>query len=171
MSQTTQLNTDLIFSHEAWRDIKHVEPLINRAASKAYETACPLQECKGPHDVAINLANDSDIQALNQQFRGKNAPTNVLSFPFDDEFAHDRPGPKPLGDIIMALETITLEAGQQQKPIDHHIAHLVVHGMLHLFGYDHMNESEALEMEQLESQILASLSIPCPYGNDPIAMA
>ncbi len=169
MPYPTDLTIELIFSHQPWRDILTVVPLIEHAATTAYKVACDIDKIENAHEVAINLSNDKQIQSLNRQFRDKDAPTNVLSFPFDNEFAHNMPGPKPLGDIILALETITLEAKQQDKPLDHHIAHLVVHGILHLFGYDHIEEEEAQEMERLETKILASLSIPCPYGDAPIA--
>lgn len=162
MSETTELTVDLIYSAEQWRQLADLQQLIEGAAKAAYATGCRQRGTKGPHEVAINLSDDAAIQQLNHQYRGKDAATNVLSFPFDD-CPQLEPGPKPLGDIMLAIETIRLEASQQDIPLDHHIAHLVVHGVLHLFDYDHMVGGEAEEMERLEVQILSSLHIPSPY--------
>ncbi len=163
MPQSTDLTLDLIISHEPWHELKELEPLIAQAANAACATASKLCGALGPFEVAINLSNDQQVAQLNHQFRGKDKATNVLSFPFDNEFPELLQGPEPLGDIILALETITREAKDEEKLIGHHIAHLVVHGILHLFGYDHEELSEASLMEELECQILASLHIPSPY--------
>ncbi len=163
MPEPTDLSLDLIISHEPWRELVALEPLISQAASAACQTASKLRGEQGPFAVAINLSNDQQVQQLNHQFRGKDTPTNVLSFPFEDDFPQLHQGPLALGDIILALETITREAKDDNKLQSHHIAHLVVHGVLHLFGYDHEDLSEASEMEQLECQILSSLQIPSPY--------
>lgn len=159
------LSVDLLFSNKQWPDPSELTPLIERAATQAYEKACQLMDREGPHDVSINLSDDTTITELNHSYRGQNKPTNVLSFPFEDDFPELHAGPKPLGDIILAFETVSREADEQNIPLRHHIAHLVVHGILHLFGYDHMETTEAEEMEELEQDILATLDIPSPYRN------
>ncbi len=163
MPQSTDLTLDLIISHEPWHEVKKLEALITQAANAACATASKLRDAQGPFEVAINLSNDQQISQLNHQFRGKDKATNVLSFPFDNEFPEHHQGSQPLGDIIMALETIIREARDEDKPLGHHIAHLVVHGVLHLFDYDHEELDEARLMEELECQILASLHIASPY--------
>jgi len=104
--------------------------------------------------LTIKFADDHAVQALNAQFRGKNKPTNVLSFPDDD---------RPLGDMILAYETVMREAAEQQKLFLHHVLHLVIHGTLHLLGYDHEENQQAEEMEALEITCLAKLGIANPY--------
>ncbi len=166
MPQPTELTLDLIVSHEPWHELDELEPLITQAANAACAKASKLLGAQGPFEVAINLSNDQQVRQLNHQFRGKDKATNVLSFPFDNEFPDLHQGPEPLGDIILALETLTLEARDEDKPLRHHIAHLVVHGILHLFDYDHEEPDEASLMEELECQILASLHIPSPYRDE-----
>lgn len=119
-----------------------------------------------PVELNVKLTNDAEIQQLNRQFRGKDKPTNVLSFPAMDETEiHILPEDFPivLGDIALALETIEQEAIAQSKLFEHHVSHLVIHGILHLLGYDHETDSEAEEMEALEVDILKKLSISNPY--------
>ncbi|WP_051908768.1 rRNA maturation RNase YbeY [Candidatus Odyssella acanthamoebae] len=119
-----------------------------------------------PVEVNIKLTNDAEVQILNRQFRHKDKPTNVLSFPvLTDEDIQFLPADFPLmlGDIALAFETITREAIEQKKSLNHHVSHLVVHGLLHLLGYDHETDLEAEEMEALEIEILSKQSIPNPY--------
>ena len=124
-----------------------------------------------PVEIYIEFAPDSRSQELNFEYRGKNTPTNVLSFPGiepDDlqdsfDFAKNGGPPAPLGDLIIADAVIIRESVEQKKPVEHHLAHLVVHGVLHLLGYDHIEDVEAEEMEALERRILAGLEIPDPY--------
>lgn len=106
-------------------------------------------------EVAIQLSNDAGVQELNAQFRGKDKPTNVLSFP-DGEDGR-------LGDIILAYETIAREAEEQGKRFQHHLMHLVVHGMLHLQGYDHEKPRDAKRMEDKEVMLLSAMGIADPY--------
>ncbi len=118
-------------------------------------------------EVSIVLADDAFIQDLNARFRAKNTPTNVLSFPlldFENGLSGRNPGEvRHLGDIVLALTTIAREAEAQDKTLSDHARHLVVHGFLHLLGWNHEAESAAMEMEALEVEILAGLDIDNPY--------
>lgn len=132
-----------------WKaDLPRYRSLIN-AWSKA-----ALEDSKTTGDVAIVLAGDAMLQDLNHTYRGKNKPTNVLSFAGGD--GH-------LGDVILAYGTVTKEAKEQKKTLEQHLAHLVVHGCMHLQGYDHENDKDAQMMEAKEIAILASLGFPNPY--------
>jgi probable rRNA maturation factor len=113
--------------------------------------------------LTILFTDDREMQSLNGRFRGKDKPTNVLSFPGAEGMLP--PGaPRHLGDIALGYETVAREAETEGKPFDHHVTHLVVHGFLHLLGYDHETPEEAGEMEQLEREILESLAIGDPYA-------
>lgn len=124
---------------------------------KAAEAALKAQKAKDA--VTIVLTNDDEVRALNRDYRKKDKPTNVLSFP--DGTTHG--DFMSLGDIVLAYETIAREAEEQGKKFSHHAQHLVIHGVLHLMGYDHENDADAEGMEALEIRILASLSIANPY--------
>jgi probable rRNA maturation factor len=114
----------------------------------------------GVAELSIVLTDDAEQQELNREWRGIDKPTNVLSFPQIEPFG---PVSGILGDIVLARETLEREAEELQKPFLHHFTHLVVHGFLHILGYDHIEERDALEMESLETRILATLGIPDPY--------
>jgi probable rRNA maturation factor len=112
-------------------------------------------------EVSIVLTDDASIQKLNRDWRGIDQPTNVLSFPAAKPGAQ---GPSPLlGDVVVAYETIEREAAEEVTPFLHHLAHIAVHGYLHLLGYDHQTDSEAGAMEGLERDILSRLRIADPY--------
>jgi probable rRNA maturation factor len=117
----------------------------------------------GAAELSIVLTDDTEQQDLNRDWRGKDAPTNVLSFPQIEPFS---PVIGLLGDIVLAHETLEREAADLDKPLEHHFTHLVVHGFLHILGYDHLTEDEALVMEGLETQILAGLGVPDPYADN-----
>jgi probable rRNA maturation factor len=118
---------------------------------------------KGAAELSIVLTDDAEQQELNRDWRGKDSPTNVLSFPQIEPFG---PVIGILGDIILARETLDREAIELGKPFEEHFTHLVVHGFLHILGYDHIEDDEALVMEGLETRILATLGIPDPYEDD-----
>ena len=111
--------------------------------------------------LAVLLTDDAAIRKLNAQWRGLDKATNVLSFPAPRSQA--RGAPAPLGDIAIARETTAREAKDERKPFADHLAHLAVHGFLHLLGYDHESDGQAETMEQLERAVLASLGVPDPY--------
>lgn len=111
-------------------------------------------------ELTVRVVDASESQTLNATYRGKDKPTNVLSFPFEVPDGIDLP---LLGDLVICAEVVREEAQNQQKPLQNHWAHMVVHGTLHLLGYDHIEDAEAEEMEALEIKILAELGIDNPY--------
>lgn len=118
-------------------------------------------------EISVIFSDDSTVQNLNRQYRGKDAPTNVLSFPQDPAHGTRPPDcPVLLGDIILGGGVVGREAQQSGTDLHHHIAHLLVHGFLHLLGFDHIDDKPAEEMEALEVMILRTLQIPDPYARD-----
>ncbi|PIE42117.1 MAG: rRNA maturation RNase YbeY [Gammaproteobacteria bacterium] len=120
-------------------------------------------------ELTIRLVDNDEIQQLNRDYRGKDKPTNVLSFPFEPyeallAYAGDAAEFNLLGDMVMAPAVIEGEAKEQGKSLDHHYAHMTVHGILHLLGYDHIEEDDAETMESLEKRILATMGIANPYA-------
>jgi probable rRNA maturation factor len=116
--------------------------------------------------LGIVLTDDIEQRALNRTWRGKDASTNVLSFTMIDPVEPPPSGaPTLLGDIVLAFETVALEAAEQRKKIADHLTHLVVHGVLHLIGFDHETDAEAAVMEARETEILAALGVPAPYAD------
>ena len=154
--------TEVLVVADCWQGEPEAEAVIQRAIAAAAEA---VDADVGDAELAVMLTDDSGIRTLNSNWRGIDKPTNVLSFPALQPTAPSRPGdaPRMLGDIAIAYETMRQEADDEQKPFDHHLSHLAVHGFLHLIGYDHETEGEAEVMEALEQEILAQLGIPDPY--------
>jgi probable rRNA maturation factor len=141
-----------------WTEIDGVEALCREAAAAAV-AAHPGPEAAEALAATLLLTDDEAVRELNRAWRGQDKATNVLSFP-----APAMPGsPRHLGDVALAWETVAAEAGQEGKPVRHHTAHLVVHGLLHLLGHDHGTDEEAGAMEGLETAALAGLGVPDPY--------
>lgn len=116
-------------------------------------------------EVTLRLVDAEESQLLNRTYRGKDKPTNVLSFPFDAPIDLVAAGELTLlGDLVICVPLVAQEAEQQNKPLIHHWAHLVIHGLLHLQGMDHIQDDEAAIMEDLETQLLAKLGVPDPYA-------
>ncbi|WP_230531788.1 rRNA maturation RNase YbeY [Microvirga roseola] len=141
-----------------WEALPDVEALAQKAASAALAVTYEADE---DFEADVMLTDDAHVQELNRTWRGKDKPTNVLSFPAPEQ--PGATGPRHLGDIALAYETLVREAEEESKELAHHFAHLVVHGVLHLLGYDHETEAEADIMEALEVKALATLGIADPY--------
>ncbi len=136
---------------------------LDALARQAVDAVLSEIDAKGASsELSLVFSDDAHIRTLNVGWRGKDKPTNVLSFPaFPGDHRHTLP--PMLGDVVLAAETVAAEADAEGKPLAHHIAHLIVHGVLHLIGYDHETEAEAEEMEATERRVLARLGIPDPY--------
>ena len=146
---------------------------LARAAATAAiaESAFPqLGQGERAVELSIRLTSDAEVHALNAEWRGKDKPTNVLSFPMaeaEDLAEASSPGPElMLGDIILASGVCAAEAEEKSIPVDQHAAHLMVHGTLHLLGYDHMDDESAADMEAREIRALARMGIADPYAGE-----
>jgi probable rRNA maturation factor len=166
VSPVSGLDIDIMQEAGDWPS--DAEEIVRRAAEHAYVVAGPSEDA----ELCIVLADDGFVQALNKTYRAKDKPTNVLSFPTGGiPFAIGAEpmidmGPHLLGDVVLAVETITREAAEQGKSFAHHLTHLVVHGVLHLLGQDHEEDADAEEMEAMERDILEDLDIADPYAED-----
>ena len=144
---------DVIIEDDHWNSELPDAELIAR---RVYEAARGVEASLG--DVALLLADDARLRALNTQFRGADKPTNVLSFPADDgDFS---------GDVALARETCLREAAAGGISWRDHAAHLILHGVLHLIGYDHIEDEEAARMERREAEILATIGVADPYADE-----
>ena len=130
------------------------EDSIKRWASAA------IRDERDNSQLNLRIVDEQESADFNQQYRGKTGATNVLSFPFDAV----APEPLPiLGDLVVCAPVVNREANEQQKTSEAHWAHIIVHGVLHLLGYDHIDDSDAAQMEALETSILLELNFPAPY--------
>ena len=162
------LKIDVLVDSEHWKNAGTAKAVVRRALKQAATTLSTKSA-----ELAIVLTDDAAMRRLNRNWRGVDAPTNVLSFAtknpgnwhmrdrVSDEL--DKRLGKHLGDIVLAYETVKREARREGKPFDHHLAHLAVHGFLHLLGYDHASSAEARRMETMERAVLRDLAVPDPY--------
>jgi probable rRNA maturation factor len=156
----------------AWSTTVDWEALAERAvrAALSQSSQAVIVESDVAVEVSIRLADDAEVQGLNASFRGKDKPTNVLSFPMMqpdliEAIENSDDGEVLLGDIILAQETCAREALERGISLENHATHLIVHGTLHLLGHDHENDAEAQAMEIVEIRALETLGIDDPYGD------
>ncbi len=173
--QTNIFGTGICVGYHEWRSKAghiiehHIEDTEWRSfMAEIEEVSCQLVDKvlaeEGISQITLSICwtNDAHMATLNDTFRGKNTPTNVLSFPADNH--DDRKGEaNALGDIAVARETVFKEAQESHTEISHHVIHLLIHGMLHLLGYDHINDEDAAEMETFETRLLSTVGIANPY--------
>lgn len=152
---------DISVEADGWPELSTLNPVIENSILAAAETAS-LNWPDGA-ELSILLTSDAAMTEINGQWRGKSRPTNVLSFPGSDIVPGKSAG-LVIGDLVFALETVQREAAEQGKTFEDHFTHLSVHGFLHLFGYDHLEEVEAERMEGLEIRVLEGLGITNPYA-------
>jgi probable rRNA maturation factor len=150
---------DVLIRSPRWKKLQNAAGIVRKAVrTAAIATSTPRAE------LAIVLTDDSAIHALNRDWRGQDKPTNVLSFPAARVPAGGKRTAMALGDIVIAYETTAREARAERKPLANHLAHLAVHGFLHLVGYDHETVRDAKAMETFEVEILGGLGVPDPYA-------
>lgn len=137
------------------------DAIVEDAVRAAWRAAARGGMPEDRYEISVALADDLLVRGLNRDYRGKDRATNVLSFPAGDCGAPGRP--RLIGDVVLALETVESEAREAGTPVGDHVTHLVVHGVLHLLGYDHETDADAAVMETLEVGILARLGIGNPY--------
>lgn len=145
------LAIDVLVVSGRWKPAEKSKSIVRRAVARAAARTSIKRA-----ELAIVLTDDSGIRTLNRDWRGIDKATNVLSFPAKN-------APDHLGDVVLAFETIAREARSERKPFAHHLAHLAVHGFLHLVGYDHERSKDAVAMERTEREILREIAIPDPY--------
>ena len=158
VQQAAGVTVEVVTQSEHWSAHPDSEEVLRRAiaAAAAFEGSEGKQG-----EVAVLLTDDAEIRTMNATWRGLDKPTNVLSFPSGDG------GSPHLGDIAIAFETVARESALENKRFLDHLAHLSIHGYLHLIGFDHETDREAERMEHLETRILASLGIADPYADRP----
>ena len=160
--QETAISIDVLIRSPKWKAVPRAAAIVRKAIwNAAIAASTPRAE------LAIVLTHDSAIHALNRDWRGQDKPTNVLSFPAVQPRGRKRANAGSLGDVVIAYETAAREAKSERKPLKDHLAHLAVHGFLHLAGYDHETGRDAKRMETLEVEILAGLGVPDPYDVRP----
>lgn len=158
--RSTPVALETVRDSDLWDVLPDAEATVAAAVAVVFAEA--KLKALPEAELAVTLADDARVRELNAEWRDKDKPTNVLTFPAvePDETA-DAP---MLGDVILAFETVEREAREEGKRLEHHLSHLVIHGVLHLFGHDHLDDDEAEAMEALETRALARLGVPDPYA-------
>ncbi len=148
----------------AWETtIPGIRAMVSETLHKSFAMAASHELINADIEIGVTLAGDEHLRGLNHHYRGKNQPTNVLSFPlWNGEFVPNAI-PLLLGDIVIGFETVRDEAARDRKPLQDHLRHMLVHGLLHLLGHDHEIEAEAEAMEALERKILLEFGVADPY--------
>lgn len=160
LSAAASVEVEVTVACHAWLEAcSDAETIVMRAARAVLAEAVPSEG----FIVDVTLSDDDEQRRLNRTYRNKDASTNVLAFPQGGSGTAYRDTPKLLGDVVLAFETMSREAAEQRKPLANHLSHLVVHGVLHLLGFDHQTAAEAAAMEVCEVRILAGLGVPDPY--------
>lgn len=152
---------DVAINADGWQSEHSLRMLVDRVLEATLHV---LEFDDVDSELSLVFTDDANIRTINSKWRHIDKATNVLSFPAFPMQPGQRPGPI-LGDIVIARETVQREAQEENKSFDDHLSHLIVHGLLHLTGYDHQNDEEAEQMESLERKILASLGISDPYND------
>ena len=169
MDSDSSPSIEVAVGNGAWRTtVTDLEAFVREAAIVALRASPDLLDghpLDSLVEVGIRLTDDAEQRALNRDYRGQDKPTNVLSFPGVDPGMPREPGqPLLLGDVVVALETTVREADEFGRTVEAHLAHLIVHGVLHLLGHDHLDDAEAAAMEALETRVLAGLGYADPYA-------
>lgn len=158
------LHTDIAIQDPEWENLEDIETLALATVRMAMQMVDLPEPLRGRHiEISVALANDDLIQILNREYRDKDSPTNVLTFATLDAEEPENEGPANLGDIVLSYQTVYRESQEQGKFLQDHVAHLLVHGTLHLLGYRHQDDDEANIMETLEIRILEKLGVQNPY--------
>lgn len=162
-----RLSLEVVIEDGDWAGAGHLEALVADVAQVVGRSAAVSERLDEPASACVAFTSDAAVRALNARFRAKDKPTNVLSFPAPPQSGAFPEGDVvALGDIVLAAETVAAEARELGIPMDHHVRHLVVHGVLHLLGHDHEADAEAEIMEALETRLLAELGVPDPYRSN-----
>ena len=165
-SGASPLEIEIVRHSEIWDSIEVSGDALSRAALAAFAASSAAPDA--PCEVTLVLTDDDEMRELNRTWRGKDSSTNVLSFPVGEPVGEAHGEPSPLGDIVLAGEAVIEEAKVKGIPAADHAAHLVVHGMLHLLGFDHERDADAERMESFETKVLAGLGIADPYAGDAL---
>jgi probable rRNA maturation factor len=153
------LNVELVVSDERWNAVPGLQRCIDLAQAAYAQLAVEVE----PREVVIAFGADEEVHQLNRTYRGKDKPTNVLSFPTAGTTDNGL-----IGDVILAYETCTDEAEDRGIDVSDHACHLALHGVLHLLGQDHEDDDDAVAMEELETRLLASIGIADPHSGEPL---
>lgn len=156
------MKIEVSIESKLWKDCGDLSAFCHIASKEIVKEIQPFYAKSLEGEISVLFTDDFHMQKLNAQWRNKNKPTNVLSFPSKNLKIGEMPG-KVLGDIVFAFETIKFEALEQNKIFSEHLYHLFIHGFLHLLGFNHAIESEANQMEAIETKILGHLNIKNPY--------